>query len=83
MATQITNIKKVGSGHWSITVEKENYCRKYPYFISSLTIWSYTTTDSMSVDDYRSYDDRRQKRGEKSLIRQAKWWGTKEIVKNY
>jgi hypothetical protein len=35
----------------------------------------------MSVDDYRSDDDRRQKRGEKALIRQAKWWGTKEIEK--
>lgn len=83
MATRISNIKKVGSGHWSITVEKENYCRKYPHFISSLTIWSYTTTDSMSIDAYYSDDSRRSKNGEKRLIFQAKNWGVKEIVKNY
>jgi len=83
MATRITNINKVGSGHWSITVEKENYCRKYPYFISSLTFWTYTTTDSMSIDAYYSDNVHRVKDGEKRLIYQAKNKGVKEIVKNY
>lgn len=83
--TEIVSLTKVGSGHWKVVVEKTNFKRKPIYHygrnLSSIIIYTYVTTDSISVDDYRSDDDRRQKRGEKALIRQAKLWGTKEIEK--
>lgn len=83
--TEIVSLTKVGSGHWKVVVEKTNFKRKPIYHygrnLSSIIIYTYITTDSVSVDDYRSDDDRRQKRGEKALIRQAKWLGTKEIEK--
>ena len=79
--TRITTISFKSSGHWEIIVRKYNWRRKYPFGISSITTWTHTTTVSMSVDDYRSDDDRRQNRGEKALIRQAKWLGIKEIEK--
>lgn len=58
----------------------EGYKGGFPRF-TSITYFRYTTTDSMSVDDYRSDDERRQKRGEKSLIRQARVWGDKHIMR--
>lgn len=78
---QILRISNCGPGHWEIVVERDNYSHKglWPR-MTSTTYFRYTTTDSMSVDDYRSDDERRQKRGEKSLIRQARVWGDKHIM---
>lgn len=80
MAASLVSVRKCGYGHWDIVVERENFSRKNGVF-TSVTTWRYTTTDSMSVDDYKSEDYRRSRKGEKALIRQAKWWGDKEIVK--
>jgi hypothetical protein len=83
--TEIVSVTFVGNGHWKVVVEKTNFKRKPIYHygrnLSSIIIYTYVTTDSMSVDDYRSDDDHRQKKGEKALIRQAKWLGIKEIEK--
>lgn len=79
---QILRVSPCGPGHWEIIVERDNYSYKgvWPR-MTSTTYFRYTTTDSMSVDDYRSDDERRQKRGEKSLIRQARVWGDKHIMR--
>jgi hypothetical protein len=83
--TEIVSLTKVGSGHWKVVVEKTNFKRKPIYHygrnLSSVIIYTYVTTDSMAIDAYRSDDDHRIKDGEKALIRQAKWLGTKEIEK--
>lgn len=79
--TRITTITFKGRGHWEIIVRKYNWRRTYPFGISSITTWTHTTTDSMAIDAYRSDDEHRIKNGEKALIRQAKWQGTKEIEK--
>lgn len=81
MDTRITELTLIGSGHWRVVVEKENYSRKFPIRVTSITRWKYITTDTISVDDYRSDDYKRVNRGEKALIRQAKWWGDKSIEK--
>lgn len=70
-----------GSGHWRVIVERYNYSPK-TRFETSITRWTVDTTDSMSIDDYRSDDTTRSKMGEKRLIWQAKTWGTKEIVRH-
>lgn len=80
MSTSLVSVRKCGSGHWDIVVEREYYSRKNGV-LTSVTYWRYTTTDSMSVDDYNSEDSRRCCKGERALIRQAKWWGVKENVK--
>ena len=45
--TRIKNIHCTGRGHWRIIVEQEHWMRKYPFGLSSITLWEYTTTDSM------------------------------------
>jgi hypothetical protein len=70
--TSIYSIKKLSYGHWEIVVSQNFYKRKYPFSYSSTKYWRYTTTDSMAIDDYRSDDDRRSKRGLKQLIRITK-----------
>jgi hypothetical protein len=80
--TRIKNIHCTGRGHWRIIVEQEHWMRKYPFGLSSITLWEYTTTDSMAIDDYKSDDYQRQRNGEHRLIRQAKAYGTK-IVERY
>ena len=80
MAASLVSVRKVGSGHWDIVVERENFSRNNGV-LTSVTTWRYTTTDSMSIDDYKSEDYRRSRVGERALIRQARWWGDKEIVK--
>lgn len=77
--TRIRSIRIKGYGHWEIVVEQENWKRKHPYGLSSITMWTYTTTDSMSIDDYRSDDEKRINNGERRLIYQAKNFGDKEI----
>lgn len=81
MDTRITELTFRGYGHWRVIVEKANYSRKFPIRLTSITRWEYVTTDSESVDDYRSDDYKRVNRGEKALIRQAKWWGDKSVDK--
>lgn len=76
--TRIVTISKTGAGHWYIEVEKDNYSPS-SHRLTSITTWSYITTDSMAIDDYRSDDDQRVKEGEARLIWAAKTWGTKEI----
>lgn len=77
--TFIHKISKVGYGHWEVVVCHDNYGRgRNKYRITSVTMWKYVTTDSMSIDDFRSDDPVRQKRGEKALIRQAKMFGLKK-----
>lgn len=80
--TYIVSITKTGSGHWRVVVERYNYSRCYPIRVTSVTRWTCITTNSMAIDDYRSDDERRVKRGEKALIRETKWRGFKELEKN-
>lgn len=79
--TRIRHIICKGYGHWKIVVEQEHWRRKYPFGLSSITTWTYITTDSVSIDAYRSDDDSKVKDGENCLIYQAKTWGVKEIEK--
>jgi hypothetical protein len=85
--TEIVSITKVGGGHWKVVVEKTNFKRKPLYHygrnLSTIITYTYVTTDSMSIDDYNSEDSRKQKRGEKTLIWQAKTYGDKDITKFY
>lgn len=80
--THIVSITKTGSGHWKVVAERYNYARCYPMRVTSVTRWTCLTTNSMAIDDYRSDDQRRVKRGEKALIREAKWKGFRENEKN-
>lgn len=77
--TRITTIRKTGAGHWYIEVEKDNYSPS-THYLTSVTTWAHTTTDSMAIDAYRSEDNKRVRDGEARLIKAAKAWGTKEIV---
>lgn len=77
----ITELRKVSSGAYRISVEKENYSRKFPMRLTSITRYTYTTTCMPDVDDFHSDDERRSARGERNLIRQCRWWGEKEMVK--
>lgn len=77
----ITFIKKTGYGHWLVNVEEVNHSRDNEYRVTSITRWEYTTTDSMAIGDYHSYDEKAAKKGEKALIRQTVTWGKKEIIK--
>lgn len=80
--THIVNITKTGAGHWKVVAERYNYSRCYPIRVTSVTRWTCTTTNSMAIDDYYSDDQRQVKRGEKALIREAKWNGFRENEKN-
>ena len=73
-------VTKVWHGHWDVEVRKDNYKRKYPHNLSSTTIWTYRTTDSISVDNYHSDEDYCVKKGKKSLIKQAKLYGRKSTI---
>lgn len=85
--TEIISVTKVGSGHWKVIVEKTNFKRKPLYHygrnLSTIITYTYVTTDSISIDDYKSEDDRRQRKGEKALIWQAKNYGDKDVTKFY
>ena len=77
--TFIQSIMSAGFGHWRVIVVHYNYGRGENRFrTTSTTEWEHITTDSMAIDDFRSDDPARQKRGEKALIRQAKRYGFKK-----
>ena len=79
--TFINRIDRTGSGSWKVVVERYYFHRNSPNNISSIVIYTYTTTDSMTIDDYYSDDRKRYLRGAKHLIQMAKLYGTKEIDK--
>jgi hypothetical protein len=80
MRVDYIRIISIGAGHWRVIVERYNYSPK-TRITTSTTRWTVVTTDSMSIDDYKSEDEKRYKRGEKRLIWQAKTWGTKELIR--
>lgn len=81
MAAELRSISKTGAGHWRVVVEQTYWSRKGITRVTSRKVWTYTTTDSMAIDDYNSDDMARERKGEASLIRQAKWWGDVEYIK--
>lgn len=80
MKADYIKITPTGHGHWRVVVERYNFSPK-DRRITSFTKWTVVTTDSMSIDDYKSNDDKRCIRGERNLIWQAKTRGIKEVVK--
>lgn len=74
-------MRKTGAGHWHVVVEQEYWSRKGAARVTSIKRWEHTTTNSMAVDDYHSEDCARSRRGERALLRQAKWFGMVEYVK--
>lgn len=79
--TEIKSIMPVGRGHFDIIVEQLNFQKKSPYKITSVTIWRHRTTNTTAIDDFRSDKITQSKNGENELIRCAKLYGTKTILK--
>ena len=77
MAAELRSVSKTGAGHWRVVVEQIYWSRKGDKRVTSRKVWRFTTTDSVSVDDYHCGG----RMGEKALIRQAKWWGDVEYIK--
>lgn len=80
MATYIESLKKTSSGCFSVRVVKENYGRNSFHNLTSETIWDYDCNCMPIIDDYCSDEPRRQRKGEKTLIRLAKMYGRKRVV---
>lgn len=81
MKLEIESVRFVSSGHYRVTAYKYNYSRTYPIRMTSITRYEYLCTDMTTIDDYHSDDDRRNRRGERELIRLCKWWGDKSNEK--
>ena len=80
MKADYIRITTTGPGHWRVVVERFNFSPKTKRITSS-TIWTVDTTDSMSIDAYRSSDEKRFNDGQRRLVWQAKTYGTKEIIR--
>lgn len=78
---EIKSIKKVGHGHFEIIVEQNNYKRKYPFGLSSVTTWKYTTNDTMLIDDFNDDNYAKSNKAKKILIKLTKLKGIKTIKK--
>lgn len=74
---EIESVLPSGHGHWIIKCYQFNWSRKHPLCITSTTEWKVTTNDSTLIDDYKDGI----KRARKQLIRLAKTFGTKKIMK--
>lgn len=78
---KIKSIKKVGHGHFEIIVEQYNYKRKYPFGLSSVTTWKYTTNLTYLIDDYNDVNDwYKLRRARIKIIRLVKENGVKNLV---
>lgn len=77
---EIKSIKKVGHGHFEIIVEQNNYKRKYPFGLSSVTTWKYTTNLTYLIDDYKDDDWYKSRMAKIKIIRLVKENGMKNLV---
>ena len=79
----IAAIRQIGHGQWRVVVEQLYYSRKWPYRQTSQVLWTATTNDSESIDFYRYADSKTLiKQAKRSLIKYAKAYGKKVIVKS-
>ena len=72
--TRIKSIRKKSYGHWEVKVEQLCYTRRWPIKISSINEWTYTTSDSLLIDEC-VHDDK--KKSINHLIYLTKKYGSK------
>ena len=73
--TTIKSIRKKSYGHWEVIVEQLCYTRRFPIKVSSVNIWTYTTSDSLLIDEC-VHDD--NKKSISKLIYMTKKYGSKQ-----
>lgn len=80
---RVSKVEFAGYGHWKVTVEQDYYSKpsiknNFHWKRTSTTTWTYTTTDSMLIDDYNDG----KKKARKDLIRIVRANGSKKNTKS-
>lgn len=78
-------MRKTSSGCYRVVVMKDNYSRKHPFIVSSVTYYTCDVNCMPMIDAYKREDASlaEQRRAEKHLISYCKTYGDKDIVKYY
>ena len=76
-------MRKTSSGCYRVVVMKDNYSRKYPSVLTSVTYYTCDVNCMPMIDAYKREDVSmtEQRRAERHLISYCKAYGDKEIVR--